>query len=184
MLSDQALTLVLDARGRAILPIAGHDSSMTPHFSGGDLVAAGAPHDAPRPGDVIVFVQQDYLVVHRYLGAARDPSGRPCLRTRGDGRNELDPAVPAGAVRARVVAVRRDGVWRSLEGALPSLYARCVARHDLFWAAAGVLGRKVGLGGLASAFDRTFLRLAAAFLFTPLHPRVDAPDGTVPESSV
>ena len=178
------MTVLLSERGRAIVPIVGEDTSMVPHLSGGDLVAAGPPEPAPRPGDLLVFVQRDYLVVHRYLGAARDPSGRPCLRTRGDGRNELDPAVSHDAVRARVVAIRRAGVWRSLEGVGPAAYARLVAWHDLFWAGVGVAGRKVGLGRAAGFVDRAVLRVTAALLFAPLHVRIEAPDGAVPESPV
>ena len=184
MLSDRALSVLLSERGHAILPIAGQDASMTPHLSGGDLVAAAPPPATPRPGDLIVFVQQDYLVVHRYLGAARDRSGRPCLRTRGDGRNELDPALPPDAVRARVVAIRRAGVWRSLEGMRAVAYARLVAWHDLFWASAGIAFRKVGLGSAATHLDHALLRLTAALLFTPLHARIEAPDGAVPETPV
>jgi hypothetical protein len=157
---------------------------MRPHLLGGDQVAVVAPRARPRAGDLLVYRQQDYLVVHRYLGRARAADGNRCLRTRGDGRNELDPPVLPDAVAARVVAVARDGAWRSLEGTGAMVYARLVAWHDLAWAAAGVGARRIGFGGVAARLDRWFLTIGAAVLFPVIHARIAAPAALGPDATV
>jgi len=184
VLSDEALELLLKERGGAVIPIAGEDTSMAPHLAGGDLIAAGPLKHSPRVGDLLVFRQRDYLVVHRYLGTARTPDGTPCLRTRGDGRNELDPPVAPSAVRARVTAVRRAGSWRSLDGPVPEAYARLVAWHDHAWAIAGIVGRRIGAGTLVTTIDRVLLRVASMLLFSPFHRRIAPPAQARAETSV
>jgi hypothetical protein len=184
VLRDQAFQLVLSERGIAIVPVAAGDTSMAPHLAGGDLVAAVAPRERPQAGDLLVYRQQDYLVVHRYLGPAHTRDGRPCLRTRGDGRNTLDPPISAAAVIGRVVAVRRAGEWRSLEGRAASVYARLVAWHDLSWAAAGMAGRKVGLGGLVAGVDRWLLKLGVPTVFRLVHRRIAPPGAAGSDPSV
>jgi hypothetical protein len=184
VLRDEALRLVLSERGTAVVPVTEGDTSMAPHLNGGDLVAVVAPREAHRSGDILIYRQQDYLVVHRYLGVARAPDGTPCLRTRGDGRNAFDPPVSAEAVIGRVVAVRRSGEWRSLDGAAASAYARLVAWHDLAWAAAGLAGTKVGLGGLVARLDRGLLTLGAPIAFRAVHRRIAPPAASGPAASV
>ena len=166
-----------------MLPVADGDASMRPLLRGGDLVLAVSPGATPRAGDLIVFTQRDYLVVHRYLGGASAPDGTPCLRTRGDGRNQLDPPVLPGAVRGRVVAVRRGGIWRSLEGGPAQAFARAVAWHALAWSAAGVALGAIGLGAVAAAIDAFLLRLTAV-LIPIVFPRIPAPAAAGAERSV
>lgn len=157
------------------MPVATGDASMEPHLRGGDLLLVRAAPTPPTSGDLLVFRQQDYLVVHRYLGRARASDGQACLRTRGDGRSLLDPPVLARDVVARVVAVRRGGTWRSLEGRGAAAYALLIAWHDLFWAAATALARRAGFGGIASALDRGLLRLGAPLVFPLCHRRIVPP---------
>ncbi|HZN55268.1 MAG TPA: hypothetical protein VFB67_08090 [Candidatus Polarisedimenticolaceae bacterium] len=164
---DQALELLLSERGSAILAITDGDESMAPHLRGGDAVRA-VPVREPRPGDLLLYRQQDYWVVHRCLGPI--PGG---WRTRGDGRNVLDPPLAPENVRGRVDAVRRGGAWRSLEGGPARAYARLVGWHDLFWAGCGVIARKVGLARAVAALDAALLRVAAALLFPAVHRRID-----------
>lgn len=175
MLRHQALDLTLSEHGEAVLPVAAGDLSMVPHLRGGDLLLVRRAQGAPARGHLIVFRQNDYLVVHRYLGGARTPDGRPCYRTRGDGRSALDPPVLAADVVARAVAVRSGGTWRSLDGPAAGVYARMVAWHDLFWAAAAVAAQRAGLGGIAAALDRGLLRLGAPLVFPLLHRRIAPP---------
>jgi hypothetical protein len=173
VLSDDAFGLLIAGGRTAVLPVRAGDASMAPLLRGGDAVAASAGGPRAR-GDLLVFLQQDYLVVHRYLGPARTRDGRDCLRTRGDGRNALDPPLEPGRVRARVVAVRRGGRWTSLGGPGAALFRTLMAWHGLFWSAAGVLARPVGLGGLAAVLDRGVLALAVPLVFPLLH-RAAAP---------
>jgi len=164
---DQALDLLLSDRGFAVVSIAEGDESMLPHLHGGDAVRAVAV-DRPRAGDLLLYRQQDYWVVHRCLGPIAGG-----WRTRGDGRNLLDPPLSSERVLGRVTAVRRAGRWRSLEGGPARLYARLVGWHALFWAGSGVLARKVGAGRAVAAADRGLLRIAAALLFPAAHPPID-----------
>jgi|SoiMethySBSTD1v2_1073268.scaffolds.fasta_scaffold45136_2 hypothetical protein len=175
MLRDEALRLALEASGSAVLTIVASDRSMEPTLYGGDAVLAVPLEGDPVRGDILVFRQNDDLVVHRFLGPARAPDGAPCLRTRGDGRAELDPALFRANVRARVAALRRAGTWRTLEGAGPRLYAALVAWHDLAWAAAIHLSRPLGLSGVPAAADRSLLRLGTAVVLPLAHRRIDAP---------
>src|SRR6185436_17323623 len=139
---DQALDLVMSQRGHVVVPITAGDTSMIPHLRGGDAVLAIPPTGPPSRGDLVLFGQQDYWVVHRCLGPVVTREGRRGLRMRGDGRNVLDPLVVPADVRARVIALRRGGVWRSLQGPFARVYAQLMACHDLFWASVGVVARQ------------------------------------------
>ena len=166
--SEDAVRLLL-AEGRpAILLIAAGDTSMEPLLHGGDAILAAPSHDRPRPGELLVFRQQDYMVAHRYLGRARTPDGAPCLRTRGDARNELDPPVDADRVVARVRAIRRGGVWRSLDGPGARIHGRLVAWHALAWSACAIVLGRAGLRPAAAALDRALLALTIPWSFALL----------------
>lgn len=174
VLNDDALRLLIDSGRTAVLPVREGDRSMAPLLRGGDAVAAAA--GGPRGlGDLLVFLQRDYLVVHRFLGRARTRDGGSCLRTRGDGRNALDPPLDPGRVRARVSAVRREGCWRSLEGPGAALFRTLVAWHALAWSAAGVLARPVGLARVVAALDRAILSAGVPLLFPLLHRQAAPP---------
>jgi hypothetical protein len=166
---------MLSERGAAIVFVAKGDTSMVPHLRGGDAVLAVTLAAPPARGDLLLYRQQDYWVVHRCLGRAAAQDGRDGFRTRGDGRNVLDPHLIAEDVRARVVALRRRGAWRSLEGPPARVYARLMAWHDLFWAAAGAVARKAGLGSAVAAIDLAMLRLSVPLAFPLFHRRIAPP---------
>jgi hypothetical protein len=184
VLRDQALRLMLSERGEAVVLVTEGDTSMFPHLRGGDAVLAAPLAAPPRRGDLLLYRQQDYWVVHRCLGWAAAPDGRSGLRTRGDGRNILDPHLVAEDVRARVVALRRGGVWCSLQGPPARVYALFMAWHDLFWAAAGVVARRAGLGRAVAAIDLGVLRLAVPLAFPLLHRWIAPPVVSLPDSTV
>ena len=114
VIRDQALRFMLERRGAAIVPVTAGETSMVPHLYGGDAVLAVPLGRPPAPGDLLLYRQQDYWVVHRCLGTATGPDGAPGFRTRGDGRNVLDPHLLSDNILARVVALRRAGQWSSL----------------------------------------------------------------------
>jgi hypothetical protein len=184
VLRDQALQLMLAERGGAVIPVTDGDTSMVPHLRGGDAVLAVPLVAPPGAGDLLLYRQQDYWVVHRCLGRASSLDGRPGLRTRGDGRNELDPRLPSEDIRARVVALRRGGAWRSLQGAPARVYARLIAWHDLFFAAAGVIARRAGLGRAGAAIDRGALRFWVPLVVPLVHRRIAPPAVSGPERAV
>ncbi len=169
---DRAFDLMMSEHGEAVVLITEGDASMLPHLAGGDAVLAVPIAGPPRAGDLLLYEQSDYWVVHRCLGAATTKDGRRGYRTRGDGRNVLDPLLTADRVRARIVAVRRAGAWRSLDGTLARGYARLIAAHDLFWAAGGIVARTIGLGGLVASIDSGLLRLLVPPVFPAVHRRM------------
>ena len=171
---------MLSERGEAIVLVTQGDTSMLPHLRGGDAVLA-VPLAAPLlPGDLLLYQQQDYWVVHRCLGWSPGPDGRAGLRTRGDGRNALDPRVQPEDVRARIIALRRGGAWRSLQGPPARVYARLMAWHDLFFAAAGLVAGKAGLGRVVAAIDLGVLRLAVPLAYPLFHRRIAPPAASDP----
>ena len=184
VLRDEALRLLLSARGAAIVPVMAGETSMVPHLAGGDAVLASPLTTPPAPGDLLLYRQQDYWVVHRCLGRAIGPDGRSGFRTRGDGRNVLDPLLAPESVLARVVAVRRAGTWRSLSGPAARVYATAMAWHDLAWAAAGHVARKAGLGTLVARCDLGTLDVLVPFAFPLCHRRILPPAAPSPETTV
>jgi hypothetical protein len=175
---------MLSERGAAVVLVAAGDTSMRPHLEGGDAVLAVPVTADPRRGDLLLYDQQDYWVVHRCLGRVRTKDGRVGLRTRGDGRNALDPLLAPSDVRARVAALRRNGAWRSLDGATARAYALLMAWHDVAWAATGVAARNVGLESWVASIDRLVLTLAVPVAFPLFHRRTAPPGAAGAERSV
>jgi hypothetical protein len=190
-LSVEQLDAVVGLMGRtgggAVLPMQGE--SMVPLLREGQLVAVDLSPFEPEVGDLILYRQLDYLVVHRYLGPATREDGHPTLRTRGDACLGLDPPLERARVRGRVVAVESEGRWWSLDSGGARAWALAVALHDLSWATAGVLARRcdsllrsLGVRGRtepwAAKLDQTALRLSHRLLFRALHRSRDhAPPG-------
>jgi len=167
-------------------------TSMAPTLLEGETLAVEFAPSALRRGDLLLFRQADYLVVHRLLGPARFADGRPCLRTRGDARIALDPPVDPVRVVGRVTAVLRSRSWRSFRGAGARGYALAVAWHDLFWAFAGVVASRADrllralrlpgpFHGWTAATDRALLHVVHRALFDLLHRR-GLPAGAPPGS--
>jgi len=82
--------------------------------------------DELQNGDVIVFVRDHQLVVHRVVGIAKS-TNRTALTTRGDAQLEDDVPVEPRDVVGVVRAVRRFGAARPLSGR-PSLAAGILSR--------------------------------------------------------
>jgi hypothetical protein len=141
-----------------------------------------------RFGDVGVYTNGGFLVVHRVVGVRSGPR----YRTKGDGLPHLDVGfVPAANVLGRVVAVERGGRRLRADGAGARLYGLLVALLSglegfLYRAAwrldrilAGVTGRtrpRAGYAGGVSilrrsvrAAGRVAIGLADRFFFRLLH---------------
>lgn len=160
--------------------------SMLPTLRPGELLAVRFGSQRSRTGDLLLFRQADYLVVHRLLGPARRRGGARRLRTRGDGVLGLDPPVDPARIVGRAIAVKRAEQWRGFESLGARLYARGLAWHDLFWAATGVAAYFVdrvlrrlrlprGLIRGVGAVDRWLLQRVHGLLFERLHPPVAPP---------
>lgn len=172
---DAAIEVLADGTGKAVLVIRGE--SMRPTLAPGDEVQVDLAPGRLRFGDLLLFRQADYLVVHRFLGPARRPDGSPCLRTRGDGRIALDPALDRGAVRGRAIAARRKNEWRTLTGAAPRAWGIAVAGHALFWSAAAVVVGWEPLRRIVAGIDRGLLLAADGIAFKIVHGSVPDPRG-------
>lgn len=84
--------------------------SMAPTLLVGDKVQV-VPLDLPSaPGEVIVFLHEGKLVVHRCIGDCR---------FRGDGRIMPDPPIPGGDIIGLAVACQRDGREWQLGASMP-----------------------------------------------------------------
>ena len=182
-LLDAAVELMGESGRDGAIPVQGR--SMLPFLTEGQLVAVEFGAERLATGDLLVFRQVDYLVVHRLVGRG-SRNGATYYRCRGDGLAGLDPPVDPERVVGRVVAVRCGESWRSVRGGGARLYARLSAWHDLSWTTlrrlAGFvegglrrLGLKLPLRETVSAFDRRVLRLAYRLLFERVHPVVPAP---------
>ena len=174
---DAAIALLGRGGRRGILSMVGE--SMRPTLAPGERVLVEFETRRLERGDLVLYRQVDYLVVHRVLGpASRDVE--PALRTRGDGASSLDPPLDPSRIRGRVRAIERDGTWYLLDSGAARAWALGVALHDLAWASlaglATVVDRglaRVGLAtrvaAMAAACDRALLGVAHRLLFRRLH---------------
>jgi hypothetical protein len=184
---DAAADLLGRAGRLGRIPVVG--DSMRPTLMAGLAILVDFRPDRTQVGDLVLFRQGGALVVHRLLARVRSRRAGPCLRTRGDGRPDLDPPVLAPSVLGRVVAVERpDGTWRSLEGPTARVYAALLAAHDHTWAALWTLAgradrafRRTGLAtdlkGAVARADRAVLAIVDRALFRAAHRARRAPAG-------
>jgi len=179
-LIEAAAELLERSGERGVVRLRDDARSMEPTLRPGQTVAVEFAPRSLRVGDLLLFRQADYLVVHRLLGRSAFPDGRAGLRTRGDARPGLDPRLAPADVVGRVVAAQRpDGAWIGFTGGRARAWARAAAWHDLAWAAAGVLVRPLGAraGRAVAALDRSLLQAAHRLLFAACHRAVAPPVG-------
>lgn len=69
----------------------------------------------PAAGEVVAFLLQKRVVVHRVVHVGRNAARRHLL-TRGDAEGLPDPPVECRHVLGPVVAIERKGVWCSVPG--------------------------------------------------------------------
>ena len=93
-------TEVLASFGRATLPVTG--SSMFPSMQPGDILEIRRATCPVPTGEVVVFLRQARLVVHRVVGQTGD-----LYITRGDRLRFPDAPVHAAAILGRVTAIER-----------------------------------------------------------------------------
>ena len=182
-LLDAAVDLLGQAGRGGRVEVVGE--SMRPNLAPGDVLAVDFSPGPPRRGDLLLFRQAGYLVVHRLLGPARFPDGRPSHRTRGDGILAFDPHVDPANVVGRAIAQRRADGWRDRRGAGPRLYGWAVAWHDFAWGVAGIAARRVerAFGRKRSLplmiwvqrADRWLLGLGYRIVFKAMHRRIRQP---------
>jgi signal peptidase I len=111
-------------QGQVQLKVAG--ASMVPALWPGDLVTVRRSDLSElRPGSIVVFRQNERLVVHRFVRWVDSTHWADgCLVTRGDARPRYDQPVKAGEVLGRVESALRNGRPVNLQ---PSLWHRVLA---------------------------------------------------------
>jgi len=181
----QAAVELLGSSGRqAVIPVEG--VSMLPIFPADSRILVDFASRTPTVGDIILFHQAGSMVVHRYLARVDSRHHGPCLRTRGDSFQALDPPLRDRDLLGQVIACRRCGVWYRLDGAGARFWSVLVASHNHFWAAVNVgagrvdrfltrFGLQRRLRPAAGFLDRTGLRLGDRILFRMLHRTMDPP---------
>jgi hypothetical protein len=120
--------------GRFRWPVEGR--SMWPTLQPGSEIEIAPLLHAPALGDVIVFVAEGALVVHRLVHRSRG-----LLVTQGDGRTRPDRPVHPGDVLGRVIAACQDG-----ERYWPTRYAGPIAMWWVFryhWYRVQAWGKRV-----------------------------------------
>ena len=92
--------------GEVRIRIAG--SSMLPVIRPGDIVSVRrcVPTQVSR-GEIVLFIRDKRLFVHRVLGEKPSADGQSALITRGDSVPENDPPVFAGELLGCVTAIHR-----------------------------------------------------------------------------
>ena len=161
--------------------------SMQPTLRPGQLLAVEFAPERLARGDMLIFRQDDLLLVHRLLGPARPIQGRPRLRTRGDGALSLDPPVDVDRVIGRVVALADGEHWRTTRDRPARAYAWCLAWHDLFWAVVATVSQRVDRGlhrlripwrlrPAVASVERWLLRRVHRAFFDRLHSDVPRPE--------
>jgi hypothetical protein len=159
------------------VPVVG--DSMRPLLEDGDRVAIRPGALRPRLGDLAIFRQADYVVLHRLLGPVRGAGKDGPYRARGDGRSRLDPPVAVEAILARAVAIEtRRGRFR-LDTPGARLCAVAVGLHALAWGGLAAALRPQGAQEAVARLDRFFLTAAHALFFRLLHRRLP-PGGPEP----
>ena len=89
-------------------------NSMWPLIRAGDRVRVMHGLSGLRWGDIVAYQREDRLIVHRLIRIVRR-EGELFFQTQGDNASSRDPAVSAGRVLGRVVALRRAGSWLRLD---------------------------------------------------------------------
>lgn len=162
-------------------------NSMLPTLLPGQELQVTFSSSRPARGTMLVFRQADMLLVHRVVGRARPLGGKPRLRTRGDGVLVFDPAVDYERIVGRVEAFGDARGWRAANTSGARAYGWMVAWHDYFWAALGVLCRRIEprlsrtglnlrLRPIVDRLDKTCLRVAHALFFRAAHRRIPEPE--------
>ncbi|MCP3981984.1 MAG: hypothetical protein GY716_21990 [bacterium] len=174
-LTPDLLDAAVDLLGRA-----GHGgtvrirgSSMLPLLHEGQVVAVDFEPGRLGFGDLVLFRQVDYLVVHRLVGRGASSGGRPALRTRGDGMMAFDPWVSPERVVGRVIASQDDAGWWDLRRPGARLFGRAAGLHGAFWGRLGILAGKLGAGPrrAVGAVDQKLLYLVHRVCFRMFHRR-------------
>jgi signal peptidase I len=119
------VTDIARASGKVQLKVTG--TSMVPALWPGDLltVRSCSPYEL-APGSIIVFRQDQQLIVHRLMHRLGDQ-----IVTRGDARPRLDKAVESSQIVGRVEIVMRNGRPVGLRDSLVRQFvAVCLRRSE------------------------------------------------------
>jgi signal peptidase I len=110
----QAVVALWGLAGKhTVLPM--HGYSMAPLLHEGDQIIIEYSAKSVCIGDILVFRQDDHMVIHRVLSVARKGSAISCWITKGDNNIDIDPPVTPEQVIGRVVGACCSGCTRRID---------------------------------------------------------------------
>ena len=124
---------VLESGNSVVLPATGF--SMFPALRPGDLVHVRPflKDEKPQIGNVLVFRDNDQLIVHRLVKFLQNEEGKDCFEARGDSRPASDKILPVQQIIGLAVSFKRAGKENTLKGVNPGKFRYMVNRSALWF---------------------------------------------------
>jgi signal peptidase I len=98
--------------------------SMLPTIEPGSRLRLRCVREAIQIGDIVAYVAQDRLIVHRLLRIVEEPSGARRFILRGDGNRDLDDPVAMEAIVGTVLEVLSPSVGQRIRRTVGSYVIR------------------------------------------------------------
>jgi hypothetical protein len=108
------------AEGRSVeLPAVGY--SMFPTLKPGDkvMIIPILKNEIPESGNIVVFRNNDMLIMHRLIKILQDEPEKDNFIARGDSMAECDKTIPAQQLIGVAVSYKRGGKEQKLKVILP-----------------------------------------------------------------
>lgn len=123
---------VLESGNSVELPATGY--SMFPTLRPGDkvLVTPLDRGDLPKPGTVVIFSENDGLVMHRLIEIQKNDTGDLLIITKGDSIKEYDKPFPQKQLIGVAASFKRGKKEHSLKVFIPR-YFRLLSNRKLLW---------------------------------------------------
>jgi signal peptidase I len=110
---------ILESGNSVVLPANGY--SMFPTLRPGDrvLVKPVIKGEMPEPGSIVVFRDNNQLIIHRLIKILKSKTGKHKLIARGDSRPEDDNILPVEQLTGVAGSFKRKGTEYVLKTYLP-----------------------------------------------------------------
>jgi signal peptidase I len=127
------ITAILESGNSVVLPATGY--SMFPTLRPGDrvLVKPVIKDEMPIPGSIVVFRDNDQLIIHRLIKILQNEEGNDCFEARGDSRPVSDKILPVQHIIGLAVSYKRAGKENYLKCCNPGKFKYLVNRTALWF---------------------------------------------------
>jgi signal peptidase I len=128
----ETIKSVLESGKFVELPATGY--SMFPTLRPGDrvLVKPVIKDEMPEPGSIVVFRDNDQLIIHRLIKILQNEEGNNSFEARGDSRSMSDKILPVQHIIALAVSYKRAGKEYRLKCVIPGKL-RFQVNRTAFW---------------------------------------------------